>query len=689
MNGRISVIWKVSPTARTNGDSGHRQAFGPRFASRAAFTSAISSPTVVSGWSASSSRKTPVSSSMIPSSSTRCSESRSRSVDSLAAASIQPRRRLDHCRLLAGQTGDDDRDRIDGTVQRCCRELGGCRRDGRAGRALEIFEAGEDVRLADLEGVGARQVVVRPHGRAADLLMCRQLRVRIPDDRLLVGGVVEQEHGMDPETSAERPTHDCGVLDPSVVLEDGLDVVRVDLLPVRQGEHVLLPTPEGQHAVLREGSEVARVVPALGVDRSGRRLGVLPVAGEPARAAGEDLAVLGDAHLHARDRFADGAEHVPARPREAHDGTHLRRTVALQDLHAHLRPAPRDVDVERGCPDADGVEVAAELCEHGPEQQAANKPRRTPCDRVKPFEHGATAGLIDLPLDRRRQEPQALRDDEEDGYPEVPEGPDQHGGLPADRVDDRGADRQWSHEAEYLLVEVRQRQDRQQAIADAERQDLGHRRGAGHEVPVAEHRALWLAGRAAREHDLGKRVAPDGRGRYGACSTRLIGQALDEEHRNAQLARRGLGLAARDDQASVGLGDDLASEIDRVADIEGYGHGTEVGDREERDPPLRPVHGPDDDAVALGDAVVPEDGCRFGNDRGEVAIAPCSGAEERPDQERRAAVEPLSSGAHQVDQRFHCAPPLPRRRRQAAPSRRGSPGLRGSPPRLPRARRSD
>ena len=50
----------------------------------------------------------------------------------------------------------------------------------------------------------------------------------------------------------------------------------------------------------REGAEVARVVPALGVDRGGRGLRVLPVPLEAARTAGQDLAVVGDPHLDAR-----------------------------------------------------------------------------------------------------------------------------------------------------------------------------------------------------------------------------------------------------------------------------------------------------------------------------------------------------------------------------------------------------
>src|SRR5439155_21401488 len=123
-----------------------------------------------------------------------------------------------------------------------------------------------------------------------------------------------------------------------------------------------------------ERSEVAGVVPAVRVDRSGRGIRVLPVALEPAGPAGEDLAVLRDPDLDARDRLADRAEDVPVRPGEAHHRAHLGRAVALQDLDAHVRPALRDLDVEGRGADADRPEPAAELRQDAPEQQALDRP---------------------------------------------------------------------------------------------------------------------------------------------------------------------------------------------------------------------------------------------------------------------------------------------------------------------------
>ena len=217
------------------------------------------------------------------------------------------------------------------------------------------------------------------------------------------------------------------------------------------------------------------MVPAVGVDRGGSRLGVLPVAGEAPRSAGQDLPVLGDPGLDAGDRLAHRPEDVPFRAGEADDRTHLGGAVALQDVDAHLGPALGDLQVEGRRPHADRVEPAAELAEDGPEQQPAQPARSPTGDSVRLLEPGAAARLVDLPLDRRVQEPQALRHDQQDRHLEVAERADQHGGLAADRVDDAGADDQRAHEPEHLFIQVRQRQDRQEPIPLVERQDLGHR----------------------------------------------------------------------------------------------------------------------------------------------------------------------------------------------------------------------
>ena len=54
--------------------------------------------------------------------------------------------------------------------------------------------------------------------------------------------------------------------------------------------------------------DVAGAQPAVLVEHLARRLLVLEVAGEDRRAADQELAVLGELDLDARERLADGAE---------------------------------------------------------------------------------------------------------------------------------------------------------------------------------------------------------------------------------------------------------------------------------------------------------------------------------------------------------------------------------------------
>ncbi len=170
---------------------------------------------------------------------------------------------------------------------------------------------------------------------------------------------------------------------------------------------------------------------------------------------------------------------------------------------------------------------------------------------------------------------------------------------------------------------------------------------------MAEHRALRLTGGPAREHDLRECVARHRRRRQWRRPPGAIGERLDPHDRQAELACRCLGLTARDDQLGAGLRDDLATEIDGVADVERDRDRARVGDRQERDPPLRPVDGPDDRAIAFGEALVGEDARGARHDRPEIAVAPRSRPEERTDHERGSPIEPRFPRSDQVDQGLH------------------------------------
>ena len=170
---------------------------------------------------------------------------------------------------------------------------------------------------------------------------------------------------------------------------------------------------------------------------------------------------------------------------------------------------------------------------------------------------------------------------------------------------------------------------------------------------MAEHRALRLAGGAAGEHDLREVVRIDFCRLDGRRSPGQVRQGLDEQDGQPELARRRLRLGARDHQLRPGLGHDLGPEVDRVPDVQRHRHGTKVGDREERDPPLRPVDRPQDDPVPLADAGVMDHARGLGHDATEIAVAPGPRPEERPDHERGPAIEAFRAGPDEIDQGVH------------------------------------
>ena len=78
------------------------------------------------------------------------------------------------------------------------------------------------------------------------------------------------------------------------------------------------------------------------------RLGVVPVALHDVRAAGQDLAVVGDPDLDAGDRPADGPDLAGVRAVEADDRRALGQAVAFEQRQARLDEPLGDVPRQRG-----------------------------------------------------------------------------------------------------------------------------------------------------------------------------------------------------------------------------------------------------------------------------------------------------------------------------------------------------
>jgi hypothetical protein len=92
--------------------------------------------------------------------------------------------------------------------------------------------------------------------------------------------------------------------------------------------------------------------------------GIAPIAGHHRLAAHENLAVVGDPHLDAREGRADGVELHSARRIYTDDRRGLGLAVALQQAHAEGGEEESDLDVERGAAGDQGLEPPAETLPH-------------------------------------------------------------------------------------------------------------------------------------------------------------------------------------------------------------------------------------------------------------------------------------------------------------------------------------
>jgi hypothetical protein len=116
-----------------------------------------------------------------------------------------------------------------------------------------------------------------------------------------------------------------------------LDVLGEHVEAVGEHDHVARPAAEDEASGGVEMPGVARVVPALGVEHRGGRLGVVPVALEQRRSPEQDLALGRDPELERRHRPAHRAEAaVVGRVRGSEGG--LGRPVALEHGDAERLP---------------------------------------------------------------------------------------------------------------------------------------------------------------------------------------------------------------------------------------------------------------------------------------------------------------------------------------------------------------
>src|SRR5215212_2712969 len=310
----------------------------------------------------------------------------------------------------------------------------------------------------------AWEVLLGPHLPAPNALVCGQLAVRVPDDRRRVGLVVEHEDGLhlDVGLPAWHPEDD-GLANRRIPREDSLNVLGVDVHPVPEDDQVLLPSPQVEVAILIEATEIAGSVPPV-VEGVGRGRWILPVSRSDVRTANQDLPILGEANLAARERLADCADRPPGEARRSDDRRAFRESVSLHHGDTHILPALRQFGREPGPARDEEPEGTAEPSMNGPEQistQAKREPRR---DAVEDAPGLLAPASLHLTLDRPVKERDHVRYDQHAGDLLLAQRLKDGGRLNRARIHDASAIEQGVPESHRLLEEMAEGQHREHAV---------------------------------------------------------------------------------------------------------------------------------------------------------------------------------------------------------------------------------
>ena len=206
---------------------------------------------------------------------------------------------------------------------------------------------------------GARQLALRPHQRAADLLLIFELGVGLPDDRVEIGALVEDEDRVHPLLRADpRADHGC-ITDAGRPQQHPLDVFRKDVEALRRDDHLLLAAADVNLFVLGDLADVAGVKPTV-LEGAGRFFVRVEVAAGHVVPPDEDLAVRRNLHLHAGNGLPYRSLLRAERVVQADDRRGLSETVALDHDEAELGPERLEVAVERRRADDERPELPAE-----------------------------------------------------------------------------------------------------------------------------------------------------------------------------------------------------------------------------------------------------------------------------------------------------------------------------------------
>jgi hypothetical protein len=270
-----------------------------------------------------------------------------------------------------------------------------------------------------------------------------------------------------------------------------------------------------------ERADVTGVKPAVG-ERRPRLFGSVEIAARDVLAPHQNLAVLGDPHLDAGDRLADGAPRRAERMIQGHDRRRLGQPIPLDHQEAEPAPERFELGIERRRADHHRPELEAEQAMDA----AVLPPSPGPVHRRRGIrslggdaQHVLFQHLENFGHAHQDRDP-AAADLADDVLGCVASG--EHDDAGEHRRDER-RHRLAEHVTERKEIEKPERQERLRPLLVLRHLVLD-RHDVGEDVAMADHDPLRLGGRAGGKDDFGGGVGGDRRGmtRSGmTCRVRL------------------------------------------------------------------------------------------------------------------------------------------------------------------------
>ena len=322
-----------------------------------------------------------------------------------------------------------------------------------------------------LERVRARKVDSLPQSEALDALVRGQPGIG-PPHRLVYAPVLVSargsgnHHGVHARIARRITQAEHDAIDHSFFcLEHPLHVFGIDVETARQDDDILQMPFEVDIAVPVNLSDVAGAIPPVGSERFPRGSLVLPVALRDDGALDQNLAFGGQAHLHSRHDCSNRAVNAPPEGIPADDRRAFRGAITLDNLDAH--PFPGHCQRRRQIRSSADEEVkgASQLIVHIVEDSASQGHRQVLGQLVRSLPLPRLALAAHLALDAIEQQAQHLRYHGHYGDMLLLEYLEHRRGLAALRIEYSRTKGQRHEETGSLLKHMRQRQDREHAVA--------------------------------------------------------------------------------------------------------------------------------------------------------------------------------------------------------------------------------